>query len=100
MKKITFTLAFVACLTLFNCKKEVDEKENVETITTLVNEKETVSQQDFQDKVFPLVDELYKKDSVKYRMINHIAQKAKLEKNKDFFKLNVANLKEEMKYIK
>lgn len=78
-------------------KKQVSEKENLKHIKTSLLKK-NIEKENFNKEVLPLVQELYEKDSVKYSMLNHIAKKASKEKNKEIFKLNAANLKEELKY--
>ena len=87
-------------LLMIACKKEkkqVSEKENLKIIKTTVLKKD-IEKVNFNKEVLPLVQELYEKDSVKYSMLNHIAKKASKEKNKEIYKLNVANLKDELKY--
>ena len=100
MKNFTFTVCLLGCVLLVSCKKEVNEPETIKNIKTLVVVDKPLSKEIFDKDVFPLVAQLYEKDSVKYKMINHIANKAKLEKNKEIFKMNLANLKEELKYVK
>ena len=100
MKNFTFTVCLLGCVLLVSCKKEVNEPETIKNIKTLVVVDKPLSKEIFDKDVFPLVAQLYEQDSVKYKMINHIANKAKLEKNKEIFKMNVANLKDELKYYK
>ena len=100
MKNFTFTVCLLGCVTLISCKKEVNEPETIKNIKTLVVVDKPLSKEIFDKDVFPLVAQLYEQDSVKYKMINHIANKAKLEKNKEIYKMNLANLKEELKYVK
>ncbi len=100
MKNFTFTVCLLGCVLLVFCKKEVNEPETIKNIKTLVVVEKPVSKEIFDKDVFPLVAQLYEQDSVKYKMINHIANKAKLEKNKEIYKMNLANLKEELKYVK
>ena len=100
MKNFTFTVCLLGCVLLVSCKKEVNEPETIKNIKTLVVVEKPLSKEIFVKDVFPLVTQLYQQDSVKYKMINHIANKAKLEKNKEIFKMNLANLKEELKYVK
>jgi hypothetical protein len=64
-----FSLIFVSC------KKEVDEKKSLKTIEFVVKQKK-VSKENFKEKVLPVINDLYEKDSVKYRILNHIAKKA------------------------
>ena len=100
MKNFTFTVCLLGCVLLVSCKKEVNEPETIKNIKTLVVVEKPLSKEIFVKDVFPLVTQLYQQDSVKYKMINHIANKAKLEKNKEIYKMNLANLKEELKYVK
>ena len=100
MKNFTFTVGLLGCVLLVSCKKEVNEPETIKNIKTLVVVDKPLSKEIFDKDVFPLVAQLYEQDSVKYKMINHIANKAKLEKNKEIYKMNLANLKEELKYVK
>ena len=100
MKNFTFTVCLLGCVLLVSCKKEVNEPETIKNIKTLVVVEKPLSKEIFDKDVFPLVAKLYEQDSVKYKMINHIANKAKLEKNKEIYKMNLANLKDELKYVK
>lgn len=100
MKNLKLLLPFVFILFIVSCKKEkkeISEKENLKIIKTSVLKK-NIEKANFNKEVLPLVQELYEKDSVKYSMLNHIAKKASKEKNKEIYKLNVANLKDELKY--
>lgn len=97
MKKYTLCLLLMSSLTFVSCKK-FDEKESVKEVNEMIKPKK-VSKKNFDENIFPLVDELYKSDTVKYKMINHIATKAKNEKNEELYKLNLQNLKDEMKFI-
>lgn len=99
MKKITSCAFILFFISFISCKKEVNQGETVKEIKTLVTS-EKVTKDEFNTKILPRVEELYQEDSVKYRMINHIANKAKKEKNKTVFKENVKNLKDELKFIK
>ena len=100
MKNFTFTVCLLGCVLLVSCKKEVNEPETIKNIKTLVVVDKPLSKEIFDKDVFPLVAQLYEQDSVKYKMINHIANKAKLEKDKEIYKMNLANLKEELKSVK
>lgn len=99
MKNLKLLLSIALVISFISCKKEVSEKENLKTIKSNVAKKD-IDKENFEKEVLPLVQELYEKDSVKYSMINHIAKKAQKEKNKEIFKMNVANLKDELKYYK
>lgn len=100
MKKFTSCSFIIFSLLFISCKKEINEPETIKNIKTLVVVEKPLSKEIFDKDVFPLVAQLYEQDSVKYKMINHIANKAKLEKNKEIYKMNLANLKEELKYVK
>ena len=100
MKNFTFTICLLGCVLFVSCKKNINEPETIKNIKTLVVVEKAISKEIFDKDVFPLVSQLYEQDSIKYKMINHIANKAKLEKNKNIYKLNLANLKEELKYVK
>lgn len=100
MKNFKLLLSLLLLVCLFSCKKEISEPETIKNIKTLVVVDKPLSKEIFDKDVFPLVAQLYEQDSVKYKMINHIANKAKLEKNKEIYKMNLANLKEELKYVK
>ncbi|MBZ4037836.1 hypothetical protein K6T82_23970 [Flavobacterium sp. 17A] len=99
MKNLKLLICFVLVISFVSCKKEVSEKDNLKTIKSAVAKK-NIEKENFEKEVLPLVQELYEKDSVKYSMINHIAKKAQKEKNKDIFRMNVANLKDELAYYK
>lgn len=99
MKKIYVCLTSLFLLGLTACKKELSEPEAVQKITSLVSKK-NISKQIFTNELLPLVNDLYKKDSIKFRIIHHIALKAQTEKNNEIFELQVKNIKDEMKYIK
>ena len=100
MKNLKLLFPFMLILIMISCqkeKKQVSEKENLKIIKSTVLKK-NIEKANFNKEVLPLVQELYEKDSVKYSMLNHIAKKASKEKNKEIYKLNVANLKDELKY--
>lgn len=97
MRNLKLLISFMLLSLFFSCKKEISESENIKSVKSIVIKHE-VDKIKFQDEVFPLIQELYEKDSVKYSMLNHIAKKASKEKNVEIFKLNVANLKEELKF--
>lgn len=99
MKNLKLILSLALVISFISCKKEVSEKENLQSIKTTVVKKD-IDKETFEKEVLPLVQQLYEKDSVKYSLINHIAQKAQKEKNKEIFKMNVANLKDELAYYK
>lgn len=100
MKKFSFAICLFGTVLFFSCKKEVNEPETIKNIKTLIVVDKPISKEIFDKDVFPMVAQLYEQDSVKYKMINHIANKAKLEKNKEIYKMNLANLKDELKYVK
>ena len=81
----------------FSCKKEINESEAISEIKTNIST--NINKEDFNKNTLPLIEELVKKDSVKYKMIQHIANKAKMQNNKEIFKLNLQNLSEELKYV-
>lgn len=100
MKNLKLLFPFMLILIMISCqkeKKQVSEKENLKIIKSTVLKK-NIEKANFNKEVLPLVQELYEKDSVKYSMLNHIAKKASKEMNKEIYKLNVANLKDELKY--
>jgi 3-polyprenyl-4-hydroxybenzoate decarboxylase len=97
MRKLKLPIALFSILCLISCKKEVSEKENIELIKTSVFKK-NIEKDNFNKDILPLIQELYEKDSAKYIMLNHIAKKASQEKNKEVFKMNLTNLKDELKY--
>lgn len=100
MKNFKLLLSLLLLVCLFYCKKEISEPETIKNIKTLVVVDKPLSKEIFDKDVFPMIAKLYEQDSVKYKIINHIANKAKLEKNKEIYKMNLANLKEELKYVK
>jgi len=99
MKSLKLLFCLVLMISVISCKKEVSEKDNLKSIKSSVVKKD-IQKENFEKEVLPLIQELYAKDSVKYSMLNHIAKKASKEKNKEIFKLNVANLKDELVYYK
>lgn len=99
MKNLKLLLSIALVISFISCKKEVSEKDNLKSIKSSVTKKD-IDKEIFEKEVLPKVQELYEKDSVKYSLINHIAKKAQKEKNKEIFKMNVANLKDELKYYK
>lgn len=99
MKKIYVCLTSLFLFSLTACKKELSEPEAVQKITSLVSKK-NISKQIFTEELLPMVNDLYKKDSIKFRIIHHIALKAQIEKNNEIFELQIKNIKDEMKYIK
>lgn len=99
MKNYTLSLSLLLLVSLFSCKKEVSEPETVAKIKVNVLQK-SISNADFNKNIYPLVQELYEKDSIKYKLIHHIAEKAKSQKDKEILKMNLENLKEELKYVK
>jgi hypothetical protein len=99
MKKIFICLTSLFLFSLTACKKKKSESEAVQKINSLVSE-EKISKQIFTNELLPLVNDLYEHDSLKYRIIHHIALKAEKEKRKDIFEAQVKNLKAEMKFIK
>lgn len=100
MKKIIRILGItLVFLTFGSCKKEISEPEAIKEINSLVSKK-NVSKESFEKDILPVVNDLFEADSVKFRMINHIALKAKKETNKAVFQLQMQNLKDEMKFVK
>lgn len=99
MKNYTLSLSLLLLVSLFSCKKEVSEPETVAKIKVNVLQK-SINNADFNKNIYPLVQELYEKDSIKYKLIHHIAEKAKTQKDKEILKMNLENLKEELKYVK
>jgi hypothetical protein len=99
MKNLKLLLSLVLVISVISCKKEVSEKDNLKSIKSSVVKK-NIEKENFEKEVLPLVQELYEKDSVKYSMLNHIAKKASKEKKKEIFRMNVANLKDELVYYK
>lgn len=98
--KISKSSALFICLSfvLFSCKKEINEKETLTSIKKTVIEK-TISKETFKTELLPRVQELYQKDSIKYRILNHIAKKATNEKNTKIFNLQVNDIRQELKFI-
>lgn len=99
MKKKVFAVCFCSSIVFFSCKKEINQPETIKTIKFLVTNK-SLTREKIEKEVSPLITKLYEQDSVKYRMINHISNKAKLQTNKTVFLMNMENLKEELKYVK
>lgn len=99
MKNLTISLSLLLLVCLFSCKKEISEPETVAKIKVNVLQK-SLDKDNFNKTIFPLVKDLYEKDSVKYKMINHIANKAKTQNDPKIFERNLNNLKEELKYVK
>lgn len=100
MKKIIGILGIAVVLGMFaSCKKEISQPEAIKEINSLVAKK-NVSQESFKKDILPIVTDLFAEDSVKFRMINHIAEKAKTETNKAVFQMQIKNLKDEMKFVK
>jgi len=79
------------------CKKELTEPETLAKIKTSIKQK-TITKDNFNEDIYPYIQDLYSRDTVKYKMLNHIAKKAAKEKNTEVFKMNVSNLKDELKY--
>lgn len=98
-KKYALFAILSSLLILTSCKKEVDEKQNVKSIKEIVVQK-TISKEKFKQELVPKIKELYEKDPVKYRILNHIAEKALKEKNNKIFNMQVSDIRSEMKYIK
>lgn len=99
MKNYSLLLSLLLIVFLFSCKKEVSEPETIAKIKVNVLQK-SISNADFNKNIYPLVQELYEKDSIKYKLIHHIAEKAKIQKNKEILKMNLNNLKEELEFAK
>lgn len=98
--KINVALLLTIFLTFVSCKnepKKISEKQLVQTLkkeASIAVKKET-----FVKNIYPLIDSLYKADSVKYNMIHHISQKAAKEKNNDVFNHNYKDLKAEIELL-
>jgi ribosomal protein L3 len=86
-------------LIFFSCKKEVNEKKSLQIIQNVVLEKK-ITKEKFNSEVLPEIKSLYEKDSVKYRILNHIAKKASIEKNPKIFSIQLNDMKSEMEFIK
>lgn len=99
MKNNSLLLSLLLIVTLFSCKKEVSEPETIAKIKVNVLQK-SIDKENFNKTIYPLVQELYEKDSIKYKLIHHIAEKAKSQENKEILKMNLENLKAELKYVK
>jgi predicted component of type VI protein secretion system len=99
MKKALPLLSLILLVCLSSCKKEASEPETIAKIKVNVLQK-SINNADFNKNIYPLVQELYEKDSLKYKLIHHIAEKAKTQKEKEILKMNLENLKEELKYLK
>jgi uncharacterized membrane protein len=98
MKKSYIYLAALFLFGLTACKKELTQPEAIEKINTLSSQK-TLSREDFENELLPTVNDLYEKDSLKYRIIHHIAMKAQQEKEKKLFDAQVKSLQAEMKFV-
>ena len=98
MKRTYIYLAGLILCSLSACKKELTQKQAVEKITLLASQKK-ITKQNFTEELLPIVNDLYAKDSIKFRIIHHIALKAQKEKRNDIFEAQVKNIKNEMKYI-
>lgn len=99
MKKTGLFLATLLLISLTACKKELSQPEAQAKITSLASQK-NFSREAFEKELLPIVNDLYEQDSVKYRIIHHIALKAQKEKSKDIFELQVKSLKDEMKFLR
>lgn len=86
-------------LIFFSCKKEVNEKKSLQIIQNVVLEKK-ITKEKFNSEVLPEIKSLYEKDSVKYRILNHIAKKAAAEKNPKILAIQMKDIKAELEFVK
>lgn len=96
MKKLFIML--IVLLSLSACQKEKTEKERFNDLN--VQLKKEVNTKSFKEEIYPNIIELYALNPKKYSLIKNIADKASSQKNPDIFKINVSDLKSEMKFIK
>lgn len=91
-------LLLIFLVTMVSCQKEKNEKELFKDLNNKLEK--NVSAQLFKEEVYPNILELHTLNKGKYSLIKNIADKALIQKNTDIFKINVSDLKNEMKYIK
>lgn len=99
MKKILYIILTVTIISCAKEKKEFSEAELISDIKVLTNDS-IILREKFINEVLPAINELELRDSVKYVMINHIAEKLKNEKDKEIFQLNYNDFRSELKLIK
>lgn len=99
MKKLPLLFCSLFSFFFFSCKKEVNEPQTVKKIERFIV-KNDIPKETFSKEVLPLIKELHEVDSVKYQMLNHIANKAEKETNKEIYKINIQNLEDALKYVK
>lgn len=85
-----------------SCQKEQKELTEKELITEvkLATKDSIIDKVKFQKEILPIVRNLKEKDSTKYFMITHIAEKLEKEKNPEILQLNYNDLRGELKLIK
>ena len=98
MKNIILIIAL--CL-FYSCKKDIknySEQELQTEIITLLEDK--TNKANFKEDVVPLIDVLYKRDTLKYSIVKHISNKAKEENNVAVLNFNAVDIKNELEKIK
>jgi len=78
-----------------NKNKNLTEDEVKSSLKILIPD--TISHDDFKKSIYLMVRELYNFDNKKYKIIMHIAEKAKNEIDKDVFLMNYTDLKSELR---
>lgn len=108
MKKINSTIKKVGILAIFglffaSCKNE-EKKDFSESVIVKEIKSNTftdnVNREEFAKNIYPLVDSLYKNDTLKYGLLNHIAKKTANEPNPEIFEKNFQDFKGEVSLIK